>query len=1143
MRQIRLMCCLVLAVVFTAAVAGGGEMDSEQSGMSRAGIVRAMLDRSRLLEDVHFTIPVNLWEVYLRETSAPAVAAPVPTVAAGSVYALEMPDDGPAGLTATIHYQVLDPSAAGSVPVLSAEHAWRDVRVNGEPTEMPVIDGWLSLLCEEPGEYVVTARMQPDWQTGTSENTLSLPVPATTTTVVTLDSPEAWVLSAAGAVGTIRGSAEAGTHGRVALPTSDQLNITIHPPRPEAYHAPRYAVSGDIVWLLDAGGRRLTARLDVKVLTGRTDRLEVFLPAGAAQVSITGPDVREVRTTGSSAAVFLQGELSEQTRLHVSCEVGGSQDAFRLGELGLRNGHFSGGTVVVGSSTGTSEVLAGRTTGLEPLAVSEIPASAAGMLAGPVALAYRVTGRSWSAGIEVIDLSEAEIRESLADLAHYQAVLTGDGTVFCKVDYELRNRTRQFMRLDLPEGAELVMVRVNERTVPVTPLDDGGWQVPLVRSTASVRGLVSFPVELVCLWRHEPVEGAAGFEVPLPRIDLPIAYAWCELYMPQTAKVRRWAGPLEQVDRFSSETAVAGLTYGSGELADDSAAVPRPGMQPTLPETTLPSSSAEPVEKPAEVRYRLGVNYYRAGRDFYEQGEYDKAAEALRNAQRLNPEGSPAWTNASRLLGNIELMRGELGVETDTEKVAAARVQSEVEAKVADLSARQQSLLEEGLEAARAGRSGEAQVKLRAVEEMGVQLSMSGGGGFQAEQHARMSRARGELERFEDYEQREAAELRKELESLRQSGRYDEAIQAARRLRKYEPDSGGADRPADRIEFELAAEAAKSAPAAAPAPSTLPQKPVVGTYDVRGLVREGGGDELLQAVRDVSHGEVSFTDGKLEVRDTPAGQHRVAELIGNLRELSGPRVQIGSNIVQQQAEGVLQADGSVGADGGDAVSADDLSGQFDTFYSRNYRWAEGDRGVSVAGTDYRDFVLSNARYNLGQKLLVGSTTLNLTAADAAGVGAEFRQGRGGLTFAVVDEAQMRTLLELDARRNGRAGDETRSRRQEAIVGTDALLANGMLANVAFAGDEYNEFIVADNSLRLEHDEYLLVADGGTLTLVGSGEMRHWSETVEQEVFAEVPQTIDAPRVGRMVGFEKSLVRPEDELVLQAQDIVWKGTQP
>lgn len=1129
MRRIVRLCCFVAFAAVCATVAPGADVPSDRSSADRGAVVQAMLDRSRLLADVHFTIPTTLWEMYVRESAA-GEAPPLPAVSAEAVYAIELSAEAQAELTATVRYQVLDPASAGAIPALSAEYAWEDVRVNGEAADLPTADGWLQLVPTEPGEYIVEARSRPDWAAAISEYALDLPTVPTATTAVEFRSPGAWVVSADRAVGTIHGSIERGTIGRLPLRVGDRLNVTIQRPRPEGYHAPRYAVSGDMVWLLDAGGRGLTARLDVKVVTGRTDRIEVLLPAGASQVAVTGPDVRDLRVSGSSAVVFLRGELSEQTRLHLSCEVGGSQDTFRLGELGIRNGHFTGGTLVVGGSEGTSEVLPGRTTGLEPLAVSEIPASAAGMLGGAVAVAYRVTGRSWSAELEVIDLAEAEIRESLADLAHFQVVLTGDGTAFCKVNYELRNRTRQFMRVELPAGADMMMVRVNERAVPVTPTADGTWLVPLVRSTASVRGLVSFPVELVCIWRGQPVSGAASAAVPLPRIDLPIAYAWCELYVPDAMTVDRWAGPLERVGRFSSETAVASLTYGHGELAERPA-----GEQPVPPPATRPESAPEGELR--DVQLKLGFNYYRTGRDYYDRGEYNRAADALRQAKRLNPEQTPAWQNASRLLDNIELLRGELKVDSKAEKAAAARVQSEAAVGMADLSDRQQELLEEGLEAARAGKSEEARAKLQVVEQIGDRLGMSGGGGAQAEQHARLSKARGELEGIEQRKQRDIAQMKDEVESLRRGGRYDEAISTARRLRSAEGDSGASSADEDNYTLQLAAEAA--AKSAGPAQPTSLRSVVTREYDVRGLVRDHSPEELTETVRSVS-GNVSFENGRLIVTDTQAGQHTVSELLGNLRDLSGPQVQMGRVITRQQAEGVLETRKPVDIPADDGVIFDDgLSSEFEGFYSSNYGWVQTNVTSGEADGDYREFVAKNLRLNWGQKLVVGSGNLDVTPDEAARVGAGFQRGRDGLTYAVLDEAQMRTLLELNARRDGQGRSDGR-RRQETIVGTDVLLSNNMTANVAFAGDEYNELIIAGNELRVAHDEYLLIVNNGETTLVGAGEMQHWSEAVEQEVFAEVPQTIEPPRVGRMVGFEKSLIQPGDDLVLTAHEITWKG---
>jgi len=178
--------------------------------------------------------------------------------------------------------------------------------------------------------------------------------------------------------------------------------------------------------------------------------------------------------------------------------------------------------------------------------------------------------------------------------------------------------------------------------------------------------------------------------------------------------------------------------------------------------------------------------------------------------------------------------------------------------------------------------------------------------------------------------------------------------------------------------------------------------------------------------------------------------------------------------------------------------------------------------------------------NLGQKVVVNSTNLNVDASAAGGLGVRFTAGRNGVNYSVIDEAQLRTLLELDAKRAG-APDAVpaNGRVQETIVGTDALLANGMLANARFAGDRGNTLDVNGNSIPLRHEKYILINNGAYLTAVRAGPMQHWTETPADVRFAEVPADIQVPPVGRLAKFEKTLVEPADKLVIQA-DYEWKG---
>ena len=69
---------------------------------------------------------------------------------------------------------------------------------------------------------------------------------------------------------------------------------------------------------------------------------------------------------------------------------------------------------------------------------------------------------------------------------------------------------------------------------------------------------------------------------------------------------------------------------------------------------------------------------------------------------------------------------------------------------------------------------------------------------------------------------------------------------------------------------------------------------------------------------------------------------------------------------------------------------------------------------------------------------------------ANSLGINFSYGLNDLKYAVIDEAQFRTLNELAASQQLADAAATKQRGQETIVGTNAMLSNAMQANVEIA---------------------------------------------------------------------------------------------
>jgi len=486
----------------------------------RAAVVRELLSRSRLLEDIHFRVPVAVWERYAREKEAGLATVPPPAamIADKGVYHLRVPAERKPTLAVTLAFQVLSPDKVRNLPVLDGAYAWEKVTVDGRPAALPTMDRFLRYSPAAPGRHVVRAEAALR-KVGRGGGEVALRIPRTVQTHVRFDSPGAWEVSCSSVHRPIRGDGEKGTHGLLAAAPRGNLRIVFRPVAVRFDRAPSYRLRGQVAWNLDAAAAQVTARIDVEISGGASDRIDLLLPAGAGNLRVTGTDVREVRRQGDQAAVHLRGTVRERTALRVRYDLPAGKGGVRkFGRLGVRDGHWAGGTLVVTNTAGSCEVVPQSAKGLRATALAAVPEAAAAILSGPAVLAYEIAAPAWSLDTDVVDLAEFALRETIADLAHYQIALLDDGTMLCKARYEVRNRSRQFLRVDLPPGSLALQGRVNDKLAPVSPnpLAPDSYLLPLVRSAASIRGLVSFPVEIVFLHRGEALP-RGPFEGPEPR--------------------------------------------------------------------------------------------------------------------------------------------------------------------------------------------------------------------------------------------------------------------------------------------------------------------------------------------------------------------------------------------------------------------------------------------------------------------------------------------------------------------------------------------------------------------------------------------------------------------------------------------------
>jgi len=772
----------VLVLVATAAA------DRESV---RPDLVRELLRRQPEWPGVQVEIPVEVYEAYVRDLRAVPVPPQPPEVSwiERVAYRVSIADDD-AKLEAEFNLVFLPGEGAKALPLLPKALAWSEVTLDGKAVELrQVDDGWFYLDPPEPGRYRVVAKAPLKPAKNGGGFNASWPTPPAAWTVGAVESDGLWEVRFSRSPMPVVGAEAAGTHGTVGLVPGDQLGVQWRRPQPPVRRAASIESESHVGWTLADGVHQVRAILDLRLWGGEAEELAVALPPGADRIEIRGPDVREVQTQGAQARVFLRGAITQRTRLAVSFEVPrAATGRMTLPAFGVAGARPAGGTLAIAGGSG-AVLLEMENAALEPMALFDLPAETRGLLAAPPVYAYNLAPGPWEAQVDLVALAEFPVRETLIDSALYTVLYRPDGRVMTKVIYEVRNRAKQYMRVDLPAGATLVVARVSEEQRNLARGPASTVYVPLEKSVLTTAGLVSFPVELVYVMAAPPLDRKGEFRAALPRTDLSIAYARCALMLPEGMKVKAWGGPLRKVPSWSSETAEMEFEYGRGYLAPPEAKEPPKPKGPGLLEAIgglfvmgarSPQYNAVLLRNREESRRQMKLeeqvlqakNRYRAAVRAFEAGDNPRAQELFEQVTTIAPESTEAY-NAWKYLENVKIATGEAeekGKGDRGARASAKAVQRAQQMANVTMLERQQELLAQGQQAAQAGQHGQAEAAYQVAMEMSKELQSRGEEA--REQHATVRQAEQFLKQTKTQRGKQEAEvagLRQRLEEAKEN--------------------------------------------------------------------------------------------------------------------------------------------------------------------------------------------------------------------------------------------------------------------------------------------------------------------------------------------------------------------------------------
>ena len=272
------------------------------------------------------------------------------------------------------------------------------------------------------------------------------------------------------------------------------------------------------------------ALVDFHVRRGLVDGYSFVVPvAEEREALIVAHDRREVRSEGVEGGRKFSVTLRTPTRgsaaLTVAYDVPYGTEVRGVEPLGA-------GTVtryVAVEKAPDGEVRVSRAVNLDPADFADLPLRAPETTAQSVARVYVGAGAAFTLSLDVKRHAFEDVAKAVIYRALATAVVDRSGWTRVAVSYRVYNRSEQFLRLSLPEGARLLSVVVAGEGV--RPLAEGKDLLVPLRKLAL--GSPTFDVDVVYAYSDTGV-GSGDSRVRLPRVNgLDVRRTTLSLFVPK----------------------------------------------------------------------------------------------------------------------------------------------------------------------------------------------------------------------------------------------------------------------------------------------------------------------------------------------------------------------------------------------------------------------------------------------------------------------------------------------------------------------------------------------------------------------------------------------------------------------------------
>ncbi|TNE86929.1 MAG: hypothetical protein EP330_20185 [Deltaproteobacteria bacterium] len=458
------------------------------------------------------------------------------------------------------------------VPLLPATVAVEKATIAGKEAPVVLQNGWYTLVTDQKGSFDVDIRFAASVMSSQGQSSLSFQLAPSAGTTVELAVPSEEELDFTVANARVQETTERRGQKVVTatLPATGSLAVSWQREIPEeVVETQDSRVYAEVFTLVGLGDGLLeaTSTIHHTILFEGVEQLQAQIPDGMTLLDVQGTGIRDwsVDEAGLlTVELNYAAEGAYPLTLKMEQVVGqGSVTATApiAKPVGVER---SKGWLGV-EARGNLEISSGDVQKATPIDVRALPGAILGVTGQPVLLGYKYLAEDPTIPLAVTEHDDVDVLVTLLDQAQARTMWTRDGRRITSVRYQVRNNRKQFLRFEMPEGAELWSASVGGKAVQPAKAGDGRVLIPLIRSVSTGGALAAYQVEVVYVedGAGPSSTGTGSFEAVLPKADVPTTYVGWTVYAPFDAKIpkKSYDGSLRHVDYLSNVVNAAEVTY------------------------------------------------------------------------------------------------------------------------------------------------------------------------------------------------------------------------------------------------------------------------------------------------------------------------------------------------------------------------------------------------------------------------------------------------------------------------------------------------------------------------------------------------------------------------------------------------------